>query len=136
VVEPVASLSYTARLDLLESSGVVTPAARSLTESAVRRIFERYPGADPEALDRLVTHVAMALTRVDRNEPEVTFPDEIAPELADRHEERALATDLTDSWAAALGRSIPDGERTFLIVHLAVLADQEAAAGAAADAAP
>lgn len=122
----------TDRLDLLERSGVITPRARLLTVSTIGRI----EGSLGLALDEdngavLVTHVGMALSRVERGEPEPDIPEVVVDEIAERYLEHELAASLVAEWSAALGRPIPDAELSYLVVHLSVLRDQERPPGIA-----
>jgi hypothetical protein len=114
-------VSLPARLAFLADAGVITATARDLTEASIREISARLLPLDAEDGASLVTHIAMALTRVERGEPEPELPQIAADELVDRPEERALAHDLAVTWEASLGRPIPDSEVSYVAIHLAAL---------------
>lgn len=116
--------SIPARLELLETSEVITPRARTLTEDAMETIQTRFASPLPaERAAQIATHVAMALTRLERGQLEADLPTVVTDELADRHEERNLATQLAEGWKQALGAGVPQSEVDYLVMHLAVLAD-------------
>ena len=77
-------LSLAGRLDLLEDSGVITPEARRVTSATIGRI-EAYllVTLDDESGGPLVTHIAVALSRIERNEPPPELP-EIVAQVAER----------------------------------------------------
>src|SRR3954447_10285664 len=85
---PGASISLADRLAFLADSGVVSPTARRLTEAAMADVEERIGSLDEDAAAALATHVAMALTRLDRREPPVDLPDVAAAELESRPDEQ------------------------------------------------
>jgi transcriptional regulatory protein LevR len=116
--------SIPARLNLLEGSEVITPRARTLTEDAMETIQAQFAAPLPaERAAQIATHVAMALTRLERGDPEGDLPAQVTDELADRHDERRLATELAAGWERALDTGVPQAEVDYLIMHLAVLAD-------------
>lgn len=116
-----------ARLDLLERTGVISSMARRLTEQAVHRIADRYRLAlNEETAGPLVTHVAVALTRVEQGGAEVELPAVADAETAELVEERAFAEVLRADWEEALDRSVPDAEVGYLVLHLALLLRQGA----------
>lgn len=110
-----------ARLEFLAGAGVITPTARRLTDESIREIGARLMPLDADGGAPLVTHIAMALTRVERGEPEAELPQIAEAELADRHDERALAAELAAAWEAALGQPIPKNEVSYVALHLAAL---------------
>lgn len=117
--------SIPARLDLLERSDVITSRARALTDGAMATIRAQFSTPLPaEHAAQIATHIGMALTRLERGEPEADLPSlEVTAELADRHSERSVATQLAAGWEQALGAGVPQAEVDYLVMHLAVLAD-------------
>jgi hypothetical protein len=112
--------AFTARLDLLEGSGQVSPAARAATlgvVAAAERAFAVELSEDNGAL--LVTHLAMALTRAERGEE---HPGEPPPEVVDevrrREVEWRFVADQLASCAVAVRAPIPDAEQVFVTAHL------------------
>ena len=99
-------LSLAGRLDLLENSGVITPAARRVTSAAIGRIEDLLlVTLDDESGGPLVTHIAVALSRIERNEPPPELPEIVASEIADRPEELRMAEGLAREWQATPGES-------------------------------
>jgi transcriptional regulatory protein LevR len=123
LVEPVTPLSIAARLDLVESSGTATATATRLARQFHRTVAEQFNAANDELVERLITHIAMALTRIERGEGEAELPEVAAAELDGRVAERDLAAGYCDQWEAELGRSIPQSERDYLAMYLAALSD-------------
>ncbi|MDQ6796238.1 MAG: PRD domain-containing protein [Chloroflexota bacterium] len=120
-------LSLAGRLDLLEDSGVITPGARRVTSAAIGRIEDLLlVTLDDESGGPLVTHIAVALSRIERNEPPPELPEIVALEIADRPEELRMAEGLAQEWQATIGAPIPAQEVTYVAAHLAALRDREA----------
>ena len=122
-----ARLSLAGRLDLLEDSGVITPEARRVTSATIGRI-EAFllVTLDDESGGPLVTHIAVALSRIERNEPPPELPEIVALEIADRPEELRMAEALAREWQATTGASIPAQEVSYVAAHLAALHDRVA----------
>jgi hypothetical protein len=116
------SLGLRDRLDLLEGADVITPRARSATERAVAPI-EAFAGIplDDEGGQQFVTHLAMTLTRLDRDEEAPALPGTVGEEIAERHEEWAFARALATQWEVEFGRALPESEIAYVVVHLSVL---------------
>jgi transcriptional antiterminator len=113
---------FAERLDLLETSGQVTPAACKLTEEVVREIGrEFHVELDEESGAQLVTHLAMALARLDRGEPAASALSVVKEELEDCPREHDFARRVLGNCGERLGRRVPDGEIAYLAVHLCVL---------------
>jgi transcriptional regulatory protein LevR len=112
------------RLALLEQSGQVTPTARELTLEVIAGIADRLRlTIDEERGAGLVTHLAMALARVERGEPETTLIDGLADEIADRTRERAVVAELLDACGRRLGREVPVAEVDYVTLHVCALAE-------------
>jgi len=110
------------RLDLLERGGVVSSTARSATERAWSVIAEFCAaGADDETAGQLVTHLAVALTRLDLKEPAPDLPTTVGDEIAGRTAEWRFARELAAGWEADFGQPLPEAEIGYLVVHLSVL---------------
>lgn len=113
------------RLDLLERAGVISARARAATVQALGAIedFGGVPLSD-ESGAQFVTHLAMALTRVDRDEETPALPPIVGHEIAGRATEWQFARELAEGWQSHLGRPLPDGEVAYLVVHLSVLRER------------
>ncbi|MFN3924755.1 MAG: PRD domain-containing protein, partial [Pseudarthrobacter sp.] len=116
----------TLRLDLLQSAGKLSPAARQAADGLVQSLQHQLsdPMESPDAI-RLVTHLALACQRVvDKTAappPSPAVLTEIAPYL----EERALAQQLLDQAGAILGAPFPEAEVAYLTMHLVVARTEE-----------
>jgi transcriptional regulatory protein LevR len=118
-----APVSLAQRLAFLAESGVISATARRLTEEAMVDVETRVGLPDDDVAAALATHVAMALTRLDRNEPDAKLPEIATEELESRPEERAFARQLADRWERELGRPVPAAEIGYVALHLAALAE-------------
>ncbi|MEA2226982.1 MAG: hypothetical protein QOF04_612 [Solirubrobacteraceae bacterium] len=113
---------FDARLTLLVDAGEVTPTARELTEEVVAGVEERLGVQLGE--DRgsgLVTHLAMALTRVERGEAETTTIAGLEDELDDCERERDVVAALLERCGARLARPIPRAEVDYVTLHVCAL---------------
>ena len=110
------------RLDLLEEAGQITPLARRLTEIMVAELANEFQLVlDEESGAPMVTHIAMALTRLNRGEVAAPLSESLEKELADRVSERAAVTRLMHETAGVLGREVPDTEISYMTLHLSAL---------------
>src|SRR2546426_9047568 len=108
------------RLALLEASGVVTPQAATLTLEATDQI-ERAFGVtlEADAWEMGSTHLATALSRVERGEELPPVDLASLAEIESRTEELELARQLVAHFSRALGRRIDPGETYLIATHLA-----------------
>lgn len=115
-------ISIADRLQFLAGADVITVTARDLTVESVGRIAARLGAPlDPDAAGPLVTHIAMALSRVERDEPEAVLPAVVEAEVANLLEERTFAEALAARWSEVLGRPIPESEVLYVVAHIATL---------------
>ncbi|SDI75091.1 PRD domain-containing protein [Natribacillus halophilus] len=101
------------RLQILLEGDVITSKASEMAAEAADRMGDQAPQAQ---LDMLITHLATALTRMERGEeleppPEVLF-NEVAqsPYLSNAKEEISWLEDR-------LGKTLPEEEQKFLQIH-------------------
>jgi transcriptional regulatory protein LevR len=110
------------RLDLLERAGEITSRARQLTATAIARIEREFDvRLDESNAAQLVTHLAMALSRLDRRDVETSVPAVVDDELAAYTREFAFSRALLDDLGSQLERPVPEAEVAYMTVHLAVL---------------
>jgi transcriptional regulatory protein LevR len=113
---------FAQRLDLLEASGQVTTDARRLTDEVVAEIEREFAvQLDEETGAQLVTHLAMALSRVDRGDPQASALAVVTDELAECPQEHEFSRRVLGRCGEQLGRDVPEGEIAYLAVHLCVL---------------
>lgn len=101
------------RLDILYSTNTITDSARKLCEATV----EKFVQADNEKkYKKLVTHLAMAVSRIERQEELNAPPEEIMQEIRQSpHFPQAVEN---VKWIESqMGGALPDEERQYLIMH-------------------
>jgi transcriptional regulatory protein LevR len=117
-----AATEFAERMDVLEASGQVTADARRLTEEVIAEIEREFAvHLDEDSGAQLVTHLAMALSRVDRGDPQMTALAVVTDELADCPREHEFSRRVLGRCGEQLGRAVPEGEIAYLAVHLCVL---------------
>jgi hypothetical protein len=117
--------AFDRRLDLLESSGQVSPQARRLTVELVERVERAFGLSLDEANGAmLVTHLAMSLSRLEGGAVDVEAPDPVREEIEGRGRELAFMRSELAACGDALGRPIPEAEVLYMTAHLCVLLEQ------------
>lgn len=112
------------RLDMLEESGQVTNLARRLTEMSMAQLSEELQLTLTEAnAAPFVTHFAIALTRINRGDPEIAGSAVAEGEIADRHRERDAVSHVMRDCSRLLQREIPPNEIAYMTAHLCVMVD-------------
>lgn len=110
------------RLDLLVSAGEITRRAQRLTEEVVGAVAEEFDLQLQEANGaQLVTHVALALTRVERGEPETTAIGAVDEEISAHERQLAFSRRVLGRCSQELGRPVPEAEISYLTLHLCAL---------------
>jgi transcriptional regulatory protein LevR len=110
------------RLDLLEEADQITPLARRLTEFLVAELATEFElELDEDSGAPMVTHIAMALTRLNRGEVAAPVSESLEKELAGRVTERAAVSRLMQEAARVLGREVPETEISYMTLHLTSL---------------
>lgn len=118
--------AFADRLSLLEESGQVTGVARRLTEDIIARIEREFDvQLDETNGAQMVTHVAMALSRVQRGDVETEVPAVVEEEIAGCDRERAFVDEIVKDWESKLGQEIPQAEVLYVVIHLCALAQRD-----------
>jgi hypothetical protein len=121
VAQPVEAI-FQERLDLLQEADQITPLARRLTVFMVAELATEFDlTLDETSGAPMVTHIAMALTRLNRGEVAAPLSRSLERELAGRVAERAAITRLMGEVARLLGRDVPETEISYMTLHLATL---------------
>lgn len=116
------STEFRERFDLLEETGQVTPLARWLTEHALAEIAQELGvKLDEEKASQFVTHVGIALTRLQRGDGHVSASEVVTQAISDRTRERQVVRWVMDQCEQLLDRKVPDVEVDFMTVHLCAL---------------
>jgi transcriptional regulatory protein LevR len=120
------SAEFRERFDLLEETGQVTPLARWLTEHALAEIAQNLGvKLDDEKASQFVTHVGIALTRLQRGDGHVSASEVVTQAIADRTHERQVVRWVMDQCEQLLDRKVSDVEVDFMTVHLCALLEDD-----------
>lgn len=112
------------RLDLLEQSGQVTNLARRLTELALADLSSEFSlTMNEENAAQFVTHLCIALTRINRGDPQITVSAVAVEEIADRQREHEAVARVMGECSRLLQREIPESEIAYMTVHLCGIVD-------------
>jgi transcriptional regulatory protein LevR len=112
------------RLNLLTSAGEITARARTLTEDVIRAVAtEFHLWLDEDNAAQLVTHLAMALTRLERGTAEESTISVVDDEIRARVREREFSARTLRRCGEQLGREVPPAEIAYLTLHLCALID-------------
>ena len=118
------SEAFAERLDLLLESGQITPRARELTEDVVERIEREFSVTLDETHGaQFVTHLAMALGRLDGGDVETQVSGVVEEEIRGRDHERAFMQRTLAECGERLERDVPEAEISYMTVHLCALTD-------------
>lgn len=116
---------FAERLDMLEESGQVTNLARRLTELCLADLAAALSlTLTEDNAAQFVTHLAIALTRINRGDPEIAMSAVAAEEVADRAREHQAVTGVMRDASRLLQREVPESEITYMTVHLCALVDE------------
>jgi transcriptional regulatory protein LevR len=127
MTEDMPSGAFARRLTLLEESGQIGAPVRRLTEEIVADVERAFSVALDEEEDAFfVTHLALALARMERGEAEQEAPAVMEAEAAPHVDERRVAEQLLEQAAAALGRTAPRPEILYVTLYLAAIAGRGA----------
>jgi hypothetical protein len=119
------SSEFGERFDLLEETGQITALARWLAEHALADL-SRDLGIHftEDNAAQLVTHLGIALTRLQRGDEEVA-PSAVVAESIDGHDrERAVMRRVMDGCEALLNREVSEVEVDYMTLHLCALVEE------------
>jgi transcriptional regulatory protein LevR len=120
------SIEFRERFDLLEETGQITPLARWLTEHVLAEIAQDLGvKLDEDNASQFVTHVGMALTRLQRGDGDVAASAVVTEALGGRARERQVVRWVMDECEQVLDRKVADAEVDFMTVHLCALLEDE-----------
>ncbi|WP_081737010.1 PRD domain-containing protein [Arthrobacter sp. MA-N2] len=118
--------SFRERLDLLEDSGMASPVARKLAESALLEITRQFSlELTEENAAPFVTHLVIALTRLQRGEAEAAPSEAVESEITGRDREKTVIGGIMHSFEDELGRPVPESEISYITVHLCALLEED-----------
>ena len=112
------------RLGILRSGNVISSEAEDKVKKVVYRLKERWKLAlTEENGGRMVTHLAMALMRIDRGE-EISSPaDDILEEFRELDIYEA-SVEIVDDLIAWAPMNLPRAEKDYMIVNICLLLDK------------
>jgi transcriptional regulatory protein LevR len=114
------------RLDMLEDSDQITPLARRLCGFVLAEVSDQLDVEFTEGnAAPLVTHLAIALTRLNRGEAGIEASEVVEEEIRGRDRERAVVQRAMAECGRVLDRTIPDAEVSYMTVHLISIMDEE-----------
>ena len=124
MTEDTPSSAIARRLALLEESGQIGLRVRSLADRIVADVQRRYSVefADDDAAF-FVTHLALALGRVERGDPEPELPAVMEAQVAGFPDELRAAEELLAPCVEAFGRPAPRVEILYVALYLASLGE-------------
>ena len=109
------------RLSILRQGNVISPEAETLVRRVISRLEERWQIKLTEEMGgRMVTHLAMALMRIIRNE-EIPAPEtDIMDEFRDL-ESFDLSVEIVNDLVDWTPMNLPDAEMKYMIVNICLL---------------
>jgi hypothetical protein len=108
--------SLNERFRVLIKGGVVIPEAAEIAMEAVRRLQEKHGSFPDDKLNMFSTHLASALTRLDRRETIDPPPEELLTEMKASSGIQEAMQEV--AWVERRwGRTLPDAEKQFLMIH-------------------
>lgn len=101
------------RLDILFTTNTITPSAMRLCEATISNFIN----ADNEKkYTKLITHLAMAVTRIEREEELIAPPEDIMEEIR-RSPHFSQAVENVNWIESQMTTMLPNEERQYLIMH-------------------
>lgn len=120
------STEFADRLDMLEEAEQITPLARRLTELVLVELAEELGLVfTEENASMFVTHLAVALTRLNRREMAAPPSSLVDDEIRSRTRELAVMRRVMGECEKLLDREIPESEIAYMTMHLSAILDDE-----------
>lgn len=105
------------RTDILHSSGIISEQVYSACMKTIDDLCAETDGLDEEKAGIFITHLAMALQRISKNEIESPVGDAVAEEL-----KKNAAYDQALRFLGLISEhaefEIPESEKQYLMIHL------------------
>jgi transcriptional antiterminator len=120
------SAEFADRLDMLEEAEQITPLARRLTELVLVELADELGLVlTEENASMFVTHLAVALTRLNRREMEAPPSALVDDEIRERTREHEVMRRVMGECEKLLDREVPESEIAYMTVHLCAILDDE-----------
>jgi transcriptional regulatory protein LevR len=111
------------RLELMRSGGVISPGVEALALRVISRFGERWRiSLNEENGSRMMTHLAMALMRIERGE-EIKGPETGALEEFRDLEVFPLSLEILDDLIAWVPMRLPEPEKEYMIINICLILD-------------
>lgn len=106
------------RLDILSTTDTITPGAMKLCEAVIAKFIhnDNENTGNEKQYTKLVTHLGMAVTRIEREEDLIAPPEDIMQEIR-RSPHFPQAVENVRWIESQMDRALPDEERQYLIMH-------------------
>ncbi|USY54072.1 PRD domain-containing protein [Bacillus sp. 1780r2a1] len=101
------------RLELLHSTGTITDRAKMVCEETIKQFVNE---DNEEKYVMLITHLAMAITRIERNE-KLSAPPEVVMDEIRRSSCFSQAQSNVEWVESILNERLPQEEENFLLMH-------------------
>ena len=112
------------RLGILRKGNVISPTAEDLVRRVISRLEENWHLIlTEENGGRMVTHLAMALMRIERGE-DITAPEEDVLEEFSQLDIFEKSVKITDDLMAWTPMDLPKAEKDYMIVNICLLLDK------------
>lgn len=105
------------RLEILESSGMISSKTAAWTRNILQLLSLSSQKKEQEKLEMFVTHVAMALQRIQNGQYEKPLDRSIVNEL-EKEKKYGDAKEFVEKIRKIVGVEIPETEAEYLIAHL------------------
>ena len=113
------------RLKILRSGEVISPEVEALVRRVISRFSERWSiTLTEESGGRMVTHLAMALMRIGRNE-EIAGPEK---DLLEEFRDLAVfpnSVEIVEDLIAWVPVELPKTEKDYMVVNVCLILDEE-----------
>ena len=113
------------RLKILRDGGVISPGVEALVRRVISRFRERWNiTLTEESGGRMVTHLAMALMRIGRNE-EISGPE---TDLLEEFRDLAVfpnSIEIVEDLMAWVPMELPKAEKDYMVVNVCLILDAE-----------
>jgi transcriptional antiterminator len=109
------------RLEILEKSNVITENAKVICSKVIEQFVNE---ENASRYSMLITHLAMAVTRIERNETVYSPPDIIMNEvyLSSHFPAAVEKVAMIEKW---MNRKLPEEEKKFLYMHFVNVLSQQ-----------
>ena len=118
-------MEFDERLNILRSGDVISVTVEALVRKVILRFYERWNiRLTEESGGRMVTHLAMALMRIERKE-EIASPETDLLDEFRSLEVFSRSVEIIDDLIAWTPMELPKAEKDYMIVNICLILDAE-----------